>query len=581
MARRRWTARRVVTSIVIACAFARASCVGAIRPETRKGSTSDVHASDDRQHHRTRAELTLETMARRGQYARAMRHPMNDLDPRTSACDGEVLRTKCSIVEEARAAVRIAKRRVEYEENLERRSKEARAPRRTEHVDDAREEETPSRGRNLLYDHTRPYRRQTPQRRKSPLSDSNLHEKQRKEADEKKRQDAEENEERQRLIEERAFAQLKSFPKGTLARDPNQLEEDIKAVKQKLAEEPNNEVLNERLAKLERDKKTMIQGASTMGLNMGGAAMGVSDKESAEDHWFMKGDQGDRTTYRKQHRERRFQSAKDAYEYLLKKIPVAARSYYDCVEQIASAEEKTAFMRFVEFGGRDGIGKEATFSRECIAEIKTAKRRIYEFWQAEKDVVAACDVELKQNCANVEHGSGLITSCLWKVKTNSSLSSSCVASLDAINLAPATAHATAADDVKEVVSKEDVAPKQRDIDAKTREPVGKPEEKGKEEESKEPEVVRENKFAKFHADKTPLEPGQEPEKGVQAKLREAEARLKLAEEAAAHAAAQSRNLFTFLIFAGFIYVVSRKGIRKNVTGIVRRLRREAKGDHLG
>ena len=80
--------------------------------------------------------------------------------------------------------------------------------------------------------------------------------------------------------------------------------------------------------------------------------------------------------------------------------------------------------------------------------------------------------------------------------------------------------------------------------------------------------------------------GGEPEKmddddDVGRRLREADARVKFAEEAAAHAAAQTRNLFACMTAAGVVYVVTRRGARKKFAAIARRLRRDSKGEHLG
>jgi len=80
--------------------------------------------------------------------------------------------------------------------------------------------------------------------------------------------------------------------------------------------------------------------------------------------------------------------------------------------------------------------------------------------------------------------------------------------------------------------------------------------------------------------------GGEPEKmddddDVGRRLREADARVKFAEEAAAHAAAQTRNLFACMAAAGVVYVVTRRGARKKFAAIARRLRRDSKGEHLG
>ncbi|MGA0025915.1 MAG: hypothetical protein ACO3IJ_00420 [Steroidobacteraceae bacterium] len=190
---------------------------------------------------------------------------------------------------------------------------------------------------------------------------------------------------------------------------------------------------------------------------------------------------------------------------------------------------------------------------------------------------------MKQNCAEVESGAGLITSCLWEANKapSKSLRPECAASLNAIDLA-----SNSADDspnVKEETKSNVENIESASVEEKRAENV---ERKPAQETLREPEkVVRRNRFVRSgvsgHASE---EAGAEPVKDdarEHNKIREANAKLKLAEDAETHASAQSRNLVVFIMVAGFVYVASRKGMRKRITSAVRKARRETKGEHLG
>jgi hypothetical protein len=67
---------------------------------------------------------------------------------------------------------------------------------------------------------------------------------------------------------------------------------------------------------------------------------------------------------------------------------------------------------------------------------------------------------------------------------------------------------------------------------------------------------------------------------LEAKLREANARIKLAEAAAEHASAQTRNFVFLLIFVAITYGVTRKGSRRRIVFILKKLRLSQKGAQL-
>ena len=557
-------ARRALACVaaLVACA---ARCVNGIRLER-----DDVPPARGR----SVAEALEADWTRARAFERVLRHPGNDLDPSASACGGTVT-AACGGVREARARAAEAERRARREEAREARARRVRekggGKLKADGVDvgsdGGRTLLATSRGGRGVGGRSSRTARATPELARG-----------RADEEEKRAAEAEEAAAIARAKEEATFNALKSFPKGTLARDPNALEEEMKSVELKLERDPNNEAFKRRLAQLEAEKKKMVHAAGDLGFGGHGMTGGtVTNDERAEDHWFMEGEQ---STYRRR-RQSRVISARDEYEYIMKKIPVYAKSYYDCVEQILVVENRAALMDFMEYRGQ--VKKKASIvPKECVEEIKTSKRRIYEFWQAEKDVVKACEEEVTQHCVKVESGAGLITSCLWEAnkEPSKSLRPACAASLNAINLASERAdNSTLAteenkDDVKKsVVVEEKVAEKVERTPAQ--ETLQEPE-----------KVVRRNRFARadVSGDEPPKEAGSEPVKGdatEHKKVREANAKLKLAEDAEAHASAQSRNLIAFIMFAGFAYVASRKGMRKRITNAVRKLRRETKGDHLG
>jgi hypothetical protein len=271
----------------------------------------------------------------------------------------------------------------------------------------------------------------------------------------------------------------------------------------------------------------------------------------------------------------------------MNKIPVVSKSYFDCVEYIIKAEEKVVLETFMEFGRSDGP-KHSIITKECRQEYRAAKDRVYRFWHAEEKIKDACEVDIKENCGSVQSGNGLITSCLWDVKNmpSVSLAPPCEESLNTLHVPVPSAissNTTQREEAKEEthVEKEQVHAEEEHVRVEkdmVREDVTPEEVQRKEERIiDKPQPWQSNR-------PTSKESGEEPEKldsDVQRKLREAEAKIQLAEEAAAHAAQQSRNLVVVVLLVCAVYVVSRKTVRKKLSSAIRKLRRDSKGEHLG
>jgi len=552
---------------------------------------------------RTRAEAALEAWETKTAFERALRHPQNDLDV-DGAC-GTVLRRECAHVRQARDLAAEAWRRVKYEEGLA--AKAAKAARRRERkrtMEDAEAKRervdaaavsTESIGsvggtRSLLARRggsrsstNRGSRGSLGDRMNRGRADRESREEAKREKEEAEAQARQEAAER---AEQMKFDALKSFPKGTLANDPAKLEDDIAAVEAKLKEEPDNVMYQKRLQKLNGEKKRMINAAEDLGFTGGALAAG----EQKEDHWFMNDDGGGHTSYRNRNGRRHRapqQSAKDMYDHLMQKIPVISRSYFDCVGYVIKSEEKIALESFMEFG-KPG-GHKSIVTNECRQEYKAAQARVFEFWHAEEKVKKACEVDIKENCGGVQSGHGLITSCLWDVKSvpSSSLAKPCEESLNALHVPQPSAKpikAMKSEHAEEEthVEEEKVHVEEEKVQVEEEHPhtAEVAREEAKRDEAK---VIEKPRLTQSNRP-TSQKSGEEPEKvdqDVKLKLREAQAKIQLAEEAAAHSAQQSRNLVIVMLLACAVYTVSRKAVRKKLSNAIRKLRRDSKGEHLG
>lgn len=545
-----------------------------------EGARPIQHRDDDddnqqhHKHHRRREDVLVEAFERHRALERALRHPENDLDV-TGAC-GDVARRACGHVETARALVGEAKRLAD----AERRRNAARRDAQTTTED---EEPASSSSRSLLAlsrgrsrGRAPTTRRRastpTPSKTKSPTDDAEREDARRRQRDE----DEEAAKKRAEAIDAAKFEQLKSYPKGALREDPNELERALRDARDAAEKNPEDAAARARAERLERQKRRMIDEFGTTTVDDDRSAR---SRRGDDDHWFMKSDDefGTTTSYRRRRGARRRVSAtaaKENYEYLLRKIPTVSKSYFDCVGQIITRDDAAALEHFIEFSGNRAY--ESAASPECRREYASTKARVVSFWNAEEDVARACADDVVKHCDGVEAGYGLITSCLWKAREK-----------DAGAVATACGEALARADAKtptateEVVASEKTREETREetaqIPVRARPIDSKESTRGKEPNSTEPAAT-----PKKSSESTE---GGEPEKmdddDVARRLREADARVKFAEEAAAHASAQTRNLFACMMAAGVVYVVTRRGARKKLAAIARRLRRDSKGEHLG
>ena len=553
--------------VVLAPASARA------RPINRRDE-EDASRSH-RNHHRRREDVLVEALERQSALERALRHPENDLDV-SGAC-GDVARRACGHVDTARALVGEAKRLADAERKRKnaRRGKTGGTMKTTEEKDSSSSRSllALSRGRGRG-------RSPTPPTSRRPTRDANADRGERDDA--RGREEEEEAKKRAEAIDAAKFEQLKSYPKGALRDDPNELERALREAKAALEKNPNDANAKMRAARLEGKKRRMIDEFGKTMIEDGARRSGARSMRHDDDHWFMNdaSSASGTTSYRRRHGAGRVSSttAKDNYEYLLRKIPTVSKSYFDCVGQIITRDDKAALQNFMEFSGSRAY--ESVASPACRREYATQKDRVASFWNAEEDVVEKCANDVAKHCDGVEVGYGLVASCLWRARDEdaAAVESTCGEALARVTFAPAatTASAEKTENGEKTEKTEMTTMPMARVESK---PETKPEPK--------PELTKPSStLKKSAAAAKTTNAGGEPEKmddddDVGRRLREADARVKFAEEAAAHAAAQTRNLFACMTAAGVVYVVTRRGARKKFAGIARRLRRDSKGEHLG
>ena len=533
----------------------------------------DDESSDNQHHdHRRREDVLVEAFERHRALERALRHPENDLDV-TGAC-GDVARRACEHVETARALVGEAKRLAD----AERRRNDARRDAQTTTTEDKGTSSSSSSSRSLLaVSRGRSRGRVTPTRRRASTptrtptnADAEREDARRRQQDE----DEEAAKKRAEAIDDAKFEQLKSYPKGALREDPNELERALRDARDAAEKNPEDAAARAHAERLERKKRRMIDEFGTTTVDDDRSAR---SRNGDDDHWFMKSNDefGTTTSYRRRRGARRRVSAtaaKENYEYLLRKIPTVSKSYFDCVGQIITRDDAAALQNFIEFSGNRAY--ESVASPECRREYASKKARVVSFWNAEEDIARACADDVVKHCDGVEAGYGLIASCLWKAreKDAGAVATECGEALARVDAKTPTATET-------VVASEDTREDTRktaQIPVRARPIESKESTRGKEPNSTEPAAT-----PKKSSESTT---GGEPEKmddDVARRLREADAKVKFAEEAAAHASAQTRNLFACMTAAGVVYVVTRRGARKKLAAIARRLRRDSKGEHLG
>ena len=529
----------------------------------------DDDESTDHQHHNhiRREDVLVEAFERHRALERALRHPENDLNV-TGAC-GDVARRACEHVETARALVGEARRLAD----AERRRNAARRDARTTTTED---EGASSSSRSLLAvsrGHSRG--RATPTRRRASTPKTKTNDAQREDARRRQRdEDEEAAKNRAEAIDAAKFEQLKSYPKGALREDPNELERALRDARDAAEKNPEDAAAQARVEQLERKKRRMINEVGTTTMNDDRSAR---SRNGDDDHWFMKSNDefGTTTSYRRRRGARRRVSAtaaKENYEYLLRKIPTVSKSYFDCIGQIITRDDAAALENFIEFSGNRAY--ESAASPECRREYASKKARVVSFWNAEEDIARACADDVVKHCDGVEAGYGLIASCLWKAREK-----------DAGAVATECGEALARVDTKTPTATETVVPSKNtredtretaQIPVRARPIESKESARGKEPKSTEPAATP-KKSSESTMDGEP----EKMDDDVARRLREADARVKFAEEAAAHASAQTRNLFACMMAAGVVYVVTRRGARKKLAAIARRLRRDSKGEHLG
>ena len=549
--------------VVLAPASARA------RPINRRDE-EDASRSH-RNHHRRREDVLVEALERQSALERALRHPENDLDV-SGAC-GDVARRACGHVDAARALVGEAKRLAD----AERKRKNARRGKTRETMRTTEEKDSSSSRSLLALSRGRGRGRSTtPTTSRRPTRDANADRGERDDA--RGREEEEEAKKRAEAIDAAKFEQLKSYPKGALRDDPNELERALREAKAALEKNPNDANAKTRAARLEGKKRRMIDEFGKTTIDDGARRSGARSMGHDDDHWFMNDASGasGTTSYRRRHGAGRVSSttAKDNYEYLLRKIPTVSKSYFDCVGQIITRDDKAALQNFMEFSGSRAY--ESVASPACRREYATQKDRVASFWNAEEDVVEKCANDVAKHCDGVEVGYGLVASCLWRARDEdaAAVESTCGEALARVTFAPAATTASA-----EKTENGEKTEKSEMPTMPTARVESKPEPK--------PEPTKPSStLKKSAAAAKTTNAGGEPEKmddddDVGRRLREADARVKFAEEAAAHAAAQTRNLFACMTAAGVVYVVTRRGARKKFAAIARRLRRDSKGEHLG
>jgi FtsZ-interacting cell division protein ZipA len=236
----------------------------------------------------------------------------------------------------------------------------------------------------------------------------------------------------------------------------------------------------------------------------------------------------------------------------------------------------------------------------------------YDAFKAEGPLLNECADDIKIKCPHLENGFGLITACLLKEKaqSTSSFTPSCEQALSAVKTTPhAEKHPT-----DELTKHVEVEKKAEHAQTGETQPTLTHEEQhivnSVKEESQAEKDARNEKIAKKFADEDPTpakdsvvtekkkqtpKPTAEQEpvvvedptlakssdsEDLEAKLREANARIKLAEEAAAHASAQTRNFVLLLMFCATSFGITRKGSRRRMVFMFKKLRLSQKGAQL-
>lgn len=563
---------------------------------THAPDVSSVHSSASDRASRLQAQWEAQRA-----FTRALRHPRNDLSS-VGACK-DVISQMCGSVVEARALLDRAWRYVVQEENLE----EHRGPLRASF----------GGGRSLLYSSSTSSRNRystannrgsTSAPRSTLRDDYKSREKDKAEAAASNREAeaAAARADREKQEKEAAFERLKAFPAGTLAHDPHKVEADIKSIEAQIAANEDSSklpILKRQLEAAQNEKEKMIAGAFASESRSAGSF----HNNHADDHWFLEDRQGSENGYR--HRRGKIApelTARQRYDFMTTKVPDFSKSYFDCVGHVIKVESEQRLQEFMMSGTGALKNHKTIVSNQCKVELKSKMRDVYDAFQAEKPLLDHCVDDIKTKCAHMDIGYGLITTCLLQAKTESasSFAPSCEQALSAVK--------TKAHDDKHPT---DELTKHVEIEAnavhapkvETQPTLTQAEQhivNSVEEESQAEKDERDAKIAKKFAveDPTPTKdnvamekkedapkPTTEQERVVlqeptlsdlEAKLREANARIKLAEAAAEHASAQTRNFVFLLIFVAITYGVTRKGSRRRIVFILKKLRLSQKGAQL-
>ena len=567
---------------------------------TRAPDVSSLHSSESDRASRLQAQWEAQRA-----FTKALRHPRNDLSS-VGACK-DVISQMCGSVVEARALLDRAWRYVVQEENLE----EHRGPLRASF----------GGGRSLLYSSstssrsrysTATNRGSTSAPRSMLRDDYNSREKEKAEATASNREAeaAAARAEREKQEKEAAFERLKAFPAGTLAHDPHKVEADIKSIEAQIAANEDSSklpILKRQLEAAQNEKEKMIAGAFASESRSAGSF----HNNHADDHWFLEDRQGSKNGYR--HRRGKIApelTARQRYDFMATKVPDFSKSYFDCVGHVIKVESEQRLQEFMMSGTGALKNHKTIVSNQCKVELKSKMRDVYDAFQSEKPLLDHCVDDIKTKCAHMDIGYGLITTCLLQAKTESasSFAPSCEQALSAVKTkAPDDKHPT--DELTKHVEIEANTVHAPKVD--TQPTLTQAEQhivNSVEEESQAEKDERDAKIAKkFEVeDPTPTKDNAAMEKkedaskpttqqervvlkepalsksteDLEAKLREANARIKLAEAAAAHASAQTRNFVFLLIFVAIAYGVTRKGSRRRIVFILKKLRLSQKGAQL-
>ena len=391
------------------------------------------------------------------------------------------------------------------------------------------------------------------------------------------REEEEEAKKRAEAIDAAKFEQLKSYPKGALRDDPNELERALREAKAALEKDPNDANAKTRAARLEGKKRRMIDEFGKTTIDDGARRSGARPMGHDDDHWFMNdasGASGRVTDADTAPGASRRPPPRTITSISCERFPPCPR-----VTSIASVRSspETIRRRCKTLWSFREVARTRAWRRRRVAASTRLKRIASPYFGTPRRTSWKSVRTTWRNTATA-----------WRLGTDSSRRvcgergrGRRRGGVDVRRGARTRDVRTGGDDGvrREDGERRENREERDDDDADGASGIETGTETGTDQ-----TVVDAEKIGGGGA--TATNAGGEPEKmddddDVGRRLREADARVKFAEEAAAHAAAQTRNLFACMTAAGVVYVVTRRGARKKFAAIARRLRRDSKGEHLG